>query len=370
MSVKTERMVCAVLIPALNPEKGLIEYVRELIARKVPAVVVVNDGSSAEFTCIFDELAKIEKVTVLTHPENRGKGCALKTAFRYFIEDPSMQGIAGVVTADADGQHLVDDVMNVACLTQRASHKIIMGTRNLKLSHVPKRSKLGNRLTSFGFHALYGANLEDTQTGLRGFPRDLFDWCANVKGERFEYEMNVLIRAVREQIPFEETQIQTVYYNNNEGSHLRAFRDSWRIFLILISGLGMYTVAAALSAAIDVVMFWVSYRFIFARMPEAFCYLASTVLARILSSIVNFVLNRRYVFNSTNSSVNSAIRYYTLWLGQMLASYVGLLALQAILPAVPAVILKALIDVILAVLSYQIQLRWVFHNGVTAEQEE
>ena len=123
-----------------------------------------------------------------------------------------------------------------------------MGTRNLRLPNVPPRSKLGNRLTSFGFHMLYGARLEDTQTGLRGFPRGLLDWCCGVRGERFEYEMNVLIRAVGDGIPFEETEIQTIYYDNNKGSHLRAGRDSWRVFLVLMSGLGVYAVAAAVSA--------------------------------------------------------------------------------------------------------------------------
>ncbi|MEA4823123.1 MAG: bifunctional glycosyltransferase family 2/GtrA family protein [Clostridiaceae bacterium] len=364
MSENAEQYKCAVVIPALNPAPELVTYVRELLSRGIPAVIVVDDGSRADCRPIFDEAESIPGVSLCRHTVNRGKGCALKTAYQYILDEPKLAWAAGVVTADADGQHHVDDVLNVACMTQETKGKIVLGTRNLRLSNVPPRSKLGNRLTSFAFHLLYGARLEDTQTGLRGFPRDLLSWCTTVNGDRFEYEMNVLIRAVGDGIQFCETRIQTIYYDNNAGSHLRAGRDSWRVFVILLSGLGMYTVAAAISAAIDVVMFWVSYRFLFSHLATATCYLASTVLARVLSSIVNFSLNRRYVFKSLRGKFDSAVRYYSLWLTQMMTSYLGLLGLQAILP-IPAVISKAGVDIVLAVTSYQIQMRWVFNCSKT-----
>ena len=368
MSGNAEQYKCAVIIPALNPEPELTAYVRELLARGIPAVVVVDDGSRADTRPIFDEIASVPNAYVCRHTVNRGKGCALKTAYQFVLDEPALAGMQGVVTADADGQHDADDVLRVAEMTQASAGRIVLGTRNLRLSNVPPRSKLGNRLTSFAFYLLYGAKLEDTQTGLRGFPRDLLEWCIGINGDRFEYEMNVLIRAVRDRVPFCETRIQTIYYNNNAGSHLHAGRDTWRVFLILMSGLGMYTVAAAVSAVIDVGMFWVSYRFLFAGLGTAACYLASTVLARVLSSAVNFTLNRRYVFKSECGKFNSAVRYYSLWLTQMMASYLGLLGLQALLP-VPAVILKACVDIILAVASYQIQMRWVF-RGEKAESKK
>ena len=353
---------CAVIIPALNPGQELPGYVRSLLERGIPAVIVVDDGSRADCAPIFSAVEEMSGTIVLHHAVNRGKGVALKTAYRYCLDTPALSEIAGVVTADADGQHHVEDVLRVAKLTQEKPGSIIMGTRNLRLPNVPPRSKLGNRLTSFGFHMLYGARLEDTQTGLRGFPRGLLDWCCGVRGERFEYEMNVLIRAVGEGIPFEQTEIQTIYYDNNKGSHLRAGRDSWRVFLVLMSGLGIYAVAAAVSAAVDVGMFWVSYRFIFASLSRETCYLWSTILARVLSSVINFLLNRKYVFRSVRGHMDSLWRYYTLWTVQMLASYLGLLALGAILRW-PAVVLKAIVDILLAIGSYQIQLRWVFRDS-------
>ncbi|MGI6336129.1 MAG: GtrA family protein [Eubacteriales bacterium] len=355
------QMACAVVIPALNPGAELIDYVRELLARGVPYVVVVNDGSGAAYTRVFDGIRTLPGCVVLKHDVNRGKGCALKTAFRHILADPTFAEITGVVTADADGQHHIDDVLRLIAQTASDTENIQLGTRNLRQEHVPKRSKLGNRLTSFAFHLLYGARLEDTQTGLRGFPRALLPWCLNIPGDRFEYEMNVLIRAVHDHVPFRETEIQTIYYDNNAGSHLRTVRDAWRVFIILMSGLGKYTAAAAISAVLDIGIFWVSYRFLFAKLPEATCFLAATVLARVLSSLVNFTLNRRYVFKSLRKSADSMMRYYILWLCQMLASYLGLLGLQAVI-RIPAVVLKACVDIVLAVVSYQVQMRWVFHK--------
>ena len=361
MSDKREYFSCAVAIPALNPEPELADYVRALLERGIPRVIVINDGSRADCLPVFEEIAGIPRAVVLRHEVNRGKGCALKTAYRCCLDAPDMAEITGVVTADADGQHLVDDVLNVARMTQSSTDTIVMGTRNLRLPQVPPRSKLGNRMTSFAFHLLYGAQLEDTQTGLRGFPRSLLEWCCGVHGDRYEYEMNVLIRAVRDGVKFVQTEIQTVYFDNNRGSHLKAGRDSWRVFLILISGLGMYAVSAAVSAAVDVSMFWVSYRFLFAALRPAACYLAATVLARVLSSLANVTLNRRYVFRSRRGGFDSVLRYYSLWLTQMLVSYLALLGLQAILP-VPPVIIKGCVDILLAIGSYQVQLHWVFRE--------
>jgi dolichol-phosphate mannosyltransferase len=170
--------------------------------------------------------------------------------------------------------------------------------------------------------------------------------------------MNVLIGAVREHIGYREIPIRTIYYNNNEGSHLHAVKDSWRIFLILMSGLGRYTGAAAASALLDVLVFWLSYRFLFSSLPTATCYLAAVVLARVMSSVLNYLLNRSFVFNG-RQSLQILLRYYTLWGGQLISSYLLLMLFESFIP-LPALIIKIIVDGALAILSYQVQLRWVF----------
>ncbi len=353
----------AVAIPALNPSETLPAYVDDLLEWGIPAVVVVNDGSAPDRQEIFDALARREGCVVLVHETNQGKGQAIKTACRYVLDAESCRALRGVVTADADGQHAAEDVCAIATLLDRGEEGLVLGTRDLRSDNVPTRSKIGNRLTSFAFHLLYGAKLSDTQTGLRGIPRELLPWALQVKGERFEYEMNQLISAVHDHIAYRQITIQTIYFDNNSGTHLSTFRDSWRIFRILMSGLGRYTLAAALSAVVDVAGFFLCYRFLFASLPLALCYLWSALASRGLSSALNYTLNRRYVFRGSGQVRRRAVlRYYCLWAVQLGTSYGLLMAASSLLPAVPAVLLKAVIDILLAIVSYQVQLRWVFHQ--------
>ncbi len=348
-----------VVIPALNPDTNLPSYVGMLLERGILAVVVVDDGSAAEYSPVFTSLEGIEGCTVLRHAHNQGKGRAMKTAFAYIARQEQWR-CDGVVTADADGQHIVEDVLAVAAALGEEKNRIVMGVRDLRLPSVPFRSKVGNRLTSLAYRFLYGVRLEDTQTGLRGIPWGLLEWCGSISGERYEYEMNMLIRASRDRIGLRQVPITVVYIDNNKGSHLKAGRDSWRVFCVLIAGLGIYTLCSVVSAATDVFMFWLCSSVIFAFLPPAVCYWWSVVLARAVSSLVDYTLNHLYFTSKKNRG--SLERYYCLWFCQMLCSYGLLMAMRHLFPALPAVVSKALMDILLAVASYQIQLHWVFRR--------
>ena len=357
---ETELAGCVVMIPALDPAPELLSYAAALLARSPEALVVVDDGSGPGSREIFAALEALDRCTVLRHPANRGKGRAMKTAFAYILNQSAWTGCA-VVTADADGQHSVSDVCAVGRAARAAGDRLVLGVRDLGLPSVPARSKVGNRLSSWAFHSLYGVRLEDTQTGLRGVPWELLPWCGEIKGERFEYEMNMLIRAVQEHRALEEVTIQVIYFDNNRGTHLRAVRDSWRVFLVLVSGLGWYALSSTLSAAADVLTFWLCSAVIFRPLPPLYCYWWSTLSARALSSSLNYTLNRRYVFGARPRG-RTLLRYYLLWGSQLLCSYLLLLALERLLPGIYPTVNKALGDIILALCSYQIQLRWVFRE--------
>ena len=324
---------CIVVIPALSPDPKVTDYVSALLDKGFRQVVVVDDGSGEAFAGTFYTLEGMEGCTVLRHEKNRGKGRALKTAFAHILNCPLWEGSA-VVTADADGQHSVEDVCAVAAAAAAEEKRLVMGVRDLSLPNVPTRSKIGNRVTSWAFHLLYGVRLEDTQTGLRGIPWGLLRWCAGIEGDRFEYEMNMLIKAAREHVELRQVSIEVIYYDNNAGSHLHTVRDAWRVFCILMAGLGWYTAAAAVSAAAEVLTFW-------------------------LGSAVS--LNRRYVFGA-KPRPRTVVRYYCLWLGQLMCSYLLLLFMTVLIPSLPPVVSKALVDILLAIGSYQIQMHWVFRE--------
>lgn len=351
---------CVVVIPALDPDGALPGYAAALLERGAEGVVAVDDGSRPSCRAVFEELEKLEGCTVLRHEKNQGKGRAMKDAFTYILDQPQWAGCA-VVTADADGQHSVEDVCAVGRTALEHPEELTLGVRDLTLPEVPPKSRVGNRLSSWAFRTLYGPRLEDTQTGLRGVPWELLSWCGEIKGERFEYEMNMLIRAARERRELREVTIQVIYFDNNRGTHLRAVRDSWRVFLVLASGLGWYALSSVLSAVTDVLAFWLCSAVVFRSLTPLYCYWWSTLTARALSSSLNYTLNRRYVFGAQPRG-RTLLRYYILWGSQLLCSYLLLLALERLLPGIYPTVNKALGDIILALCSYQIQLRWVFRE--------
>lgn len=218
---------CALVIPALNPGHMLIDYVSELFDDPFDSIIVVDDGSSLSHADVFTEL-KRRNCVVLRHKRNRGKGQALKTAFRYLIYHTNST-VIGAVTADADGQHTVEDVKNIAEMLKRHPEHIVLGSRYFDHASVPTRSKLGNKLTSFIFHCLFGRYLVDTQTGLRGISKENMAWILQIKGDRYEFEMNMLIHAIKRNIAIQEHKIETVYYDRNMHSYFKTVIDSLKI---------------------------------------------------------------------------------------------------------------------------------------------
>ena len=215
------------LIPSLEPDERLPAYVRRLLDKGFQHVVIVDDGSSAAYQPIFAELDAMDGVSVTHHELNRGKGCALKTGYAYI--QAHFPAASGVITADADGQHTVEDCWHLAEVLTEGKRALYLGSRNFNLDHVPPKSRHGNKITSAVFRLLYGVYLPDTQTGLRAFRMADLPFMLDVPGERFEYEMQVLIACARAKLPMIPIEIETVYENENAGTHFHPIRDSYRI---------------------------------------------------------------------------------------------------------------------------------------------
>jgi glycosyltransferase involved in cell wall biosynthesis len=219
----------AVLVPAWQPDARLPALVEALGACGFGSIVVVDDGSGPEFDGVFEGLRGVDGVRVLRQARNMGKGCALKTGMGFVLGE--MPGVVGVVTADADGQHAVADVVRVAEVLRDG--EAVIGVRRFT-GDVPLRCRVGNALTRRIFGALTGVRVSDTQTGLRGFPMGMLAELAMLRGERYEYEMVVLARLCRSGARPVEVAIETVYLEGNRSSHFRPVRDSVRILVALV----------------------------------------------------------------------------------------------------------------------------------------
>ena len=215
------------IIPALNPDLKLIKLVKEL-KKEYQDIIVVNDGSES------DDIFKKLDCIILTHKTNLGKGEGLKTAFKYYLDNLSKKYL-GVICLDADGQHLVSDAVNMSNLLIKED-KFILGTRLFNTKETPFRNKLGNRITSRLFKWLYKVYIKDTQTGLRGIPNRLIKPLLKVEGSRFEYELNVLIKLVKDKEEIVEYDIKTVYLkDSNKKSHYKVIKDSFKVYKVLFS---------------------------------------------------------------------------------------------------------------------------------------
>lgn len=286
--------VC-IVIPAYEPGGEFVPYAQEVLAAGLGPVLVVDDGSGPAYAPVFAALAEMG-CTVLTHEQNRGKGAALKTALRWY--GAHEDGCAGIVTADCDGQHTVKDVRRVCEAMEACPDTLVLGCRDFGPG-TPARSATGNRVTSAAMRVLYNIDLKDTQTGLRGIPNGMHRDLLEVRGERYEYELNMLIYAKQRSIPYTIVPIETVYFNNNEGSHYRTVADSARIIHQLGSGLVQYAMSAGLSVVVDVFVYCVLVKWLLLGLPLAPRLFFAAVIARTLSSVVNYTCNRRlpYVQN-------------------------------------------------------------------------
>lgn len=218
-----------IIIPAYKPDERLPELVSGLLGADFSPVVVVDDGSGDGFAHVFEQ-ARLAGATVLRHDVNLGKGAALKTAIRHFLE--AVPG-AGAITADADSQHAICDIIKVADALDAHPGALVLGVRTL--GHMPLKNRFGNALTCLLFAAIAGFRVSDTQTGLRALPSSGLAKLAELPGERYEYEMNMLLAVKPLGIPVAQVPIQTIYEPGNRSSHFRPLRDGMRIYRQLFS---------------------------------------------------------------------------------------------------------------------------------------
>lgn len=338
-----------IIIPTLDPSAKLEELVDGLSAVGFSCFIIVDDGSALACSPIFDALED-KGCAVLHHPENRGKGAAIKTALDYAAKNHAAS--PGFITVDGDGQHLPEDVAAVAAASRERPGDIILGTRELHTSAVPLRSRLGNGFSSLFFKLDTGHSCADTQTGLRFVPRCQVPFARFVEGDRYDYEMNFLTKAVKQGLPVSTVSIQTVYDPEAAPSHFQTVKDSYRIYRSFIR----FTAASLSCSLVDLGVFTILTLAL--DVEVASMVVIATVTARIASGGLNFLLNKRFSFGARGGGTAQAVRYATLFLLQMFMSMM-LVTMLAFLP-LPLTVIKIFVDSALFVVSYFVQRNWVF----------
>lgn len=333
-----------ILIPAYQPDEKLLDLIDSLLGYQWAAIVLVNDGSRPTCQGLFDQ-AEQKGCIVIRHAVNLGKGRALKSGLNEIV----IRGLSeqGVITADADGQHRIQDILRVSDALKENPDSLVLGVRHFT-GTVPWRSRLGNGLTRMAFALIHGHVIYDTQTGLRGLPVGMLPFLLSLAGERYEYEMNMLLAAKTWHRALKQVPIETIYLEGNRSSHYRALQDSARIFGLLIR----FTASSLLSAALDFLVFALLLHF----WPQQL--LSGVIIARVFSSFFNYMTNRHLVFHKQKASPINILRYYLLVVVIMLASYGGIRLLSAGWQ-LPVLLSKVLVDGLLYGVSFIVQRDWV-----------
>lgn len=332
------------LIPAYEPDERLIALVKTMTDRGF-LVLIVDDGSGAAYQRIFE--AAGQAATVLTHERNRGKGAAVKTGLAWISENLSAPYT--VVTMDADGQHLPEDAARICATSEAEPDALILGGRKFE-GNVPLRSRFGNGVTRWVFRLSTGAKVYDTQTGLRAFSDRLLPAMLDVKGERYEYEMNVLMQWAQESRPLRELPIRTVYLDGNRSSHFHALRDSARIYWEILK----FSASSLMSFVLDYGLFC-----LFSLLTGRVVF--SNAAARLISGSVNYTVNRKLVFESRADVGRSLLQYALLAAGILAVNTMSLWLLVTTL-GMNRYLAKILVEAVLFAASYLVQKPWIFRK--------
>jgi putative flippase GtrA len=335
-----------VIIPAYQPDTRMLELIQNIKENSDFDIIIVNDGSSAKYNRIFEQAAHMGCYT-LVHERNLGKGAALKTAFTYLLEKHCEDSI---ICADCDGQHTWQDIQKIAKTIPLHPSSIILGCRKFA-GKVPLRSKFGNSITSSVFQIISGTKISDTQTGLRGLHAAMLPWLVSLKGNRYEYEMNQLLEAKKAGYDFFCIRINTIYENKNKGSHFLPIRDSIRIYLPIVK----FSMSSLICGCIDFALL-----FAFKRLTSSL--LSSVIMARVISALCNYLLNKHLVFAKEGRRLLSLLQYYGLAVLILGCNYLLLFFLNERL-GVPLSISKLITEAILFLASYHIQHKIIFASA-------
>ena len=336
------------LIPAYKPNENLISFIQSLETRGLE-VVVVNDGSGEDYLPLFHKIQEQSLATVIHLEKNQGKGAALKAGLSYLntVNDDFQ-----VITLDADGQHSIQDALFLLQRSLENEGSLLLGSR-AQSKDSPLRSRIGNYITKKVFSLTTGVKVEDTQTGMRAFSKQLIPKLLKIQGNRYEYEMNMLLDFAKEGIPIREYPIETIYINDNEESHFDTVKDSIRIYSQILK----FISSSLLSFCIDFLLYTASFAL-------SGSILFSNTFARLISLHCNFFMNQNYVFQNTSEGTKREhLKEYLSYLGLALSLFaMNSLLLSAVVEVlgVNAYLAKIITEILLFILSYFVQKHLIF----------
>jgi len=213
-----------VIIPTYN-NAGTISDVIAGVRQYIDNIIIVDDGSTDDTSEI---LSKVECLSLITFPKNKGKGVAIRAGFEAAIA----AGFDYAITIDSDGQHYPDDIPNFIETIENNPDSLIIGSRNIEADGMPAKNTFANKFSNFWYWAETNQRLPDTQSGFRLYPIKLYK-KSRFFTNRFEFEIEVLVRSAWSNINIIPIPIKVHYAPEGERvTHFRPLPDFTRISML------------------------------------------------------------------------------------------------------------------------------------------
>ena len=347
-------MNCAVILPLNQVTDWTLEYIHSLLNKKFYLFLLLQNADHID-----------ERLKGIAFKNKRCTLCFNENQESYFSVTKSIMNnlrtqhpeINGVITLS----HLLgdEDIERAANALSAHRHSIILGVRTEKPNSMLKRS-LKSRYAALLFNVLYGTRLKDIHSGLVAIPLQEYHEISDNKIAFWDFEVYALIKA--KQLQAEMVEVPVYDWKQHEPMMHRSFQDSLRTCLTVFSGFIGYSFSTIVAAIVDILLFTIFSSFVFSHFPLKAQIFLSNTIARVVSSFCDFSLDRRYVFGKKNNTIaKSMFKYYILWIALLSASSM-LVYLSKRYFGSNLVLAKIAADLFLGVISYQVQLRWVFNN--------
>jgi glycosyltransferase involved in cell wall biosynthesis len=222
------RLPVVAVIPALNAERTISAVVRDSLPH-VDQVLVIDDGSTDATGAVAAEAG----ATVIRHAKNRGKGAALKTGFQW----ASNRGYDGVITLDADGQHLAAEIPKFLASRVETQADLIIGERSHLFPQMVRRRRMANRFSAWTISKVSGVHIRDSQSGFRFYSSDLLRRI-RPQSNGFDMESEVIVRAGRTGLRVMSIPIELGFVDGLSTSHYKPMKDTlliaWTVLRTLV----------------------------------------------------------------------------------------------------------------------------------------
>lgn len=353
-------MKISMIIPLSAPDEATAGYIEDLIKNKAEDIILVTDNEKSHED-FLRKAADHSEVTVV-YAKKPGRGAAIREAFRFLSEN--RKDTDGALCCEEDGRYPYEALDICIKAFEKDPGCVVMGSRDPEKENIPVKKRACSKISGLVYRFATGIRLKDTQSSLRLIPAGYFEYFAKLPGKSKDYETRMLIGIMNKKISYTEVSVPVISHDEKDRKNLSTFKDRIIVYSIVLAYFLKFAISSVSSYLIDMGIYALLLFFLENRLSVGGQVLVCTVVSRIISSLFNFTINRKTVFKATDKLAAATVRYYIIAVIKLAASYALIYFFTDLLgiTGFAQLIIKALVDIVLFLFSFQFQKNWVFKN--------